>query len=98
GEGHSVRAEASADRALKTLADFPADCVITDLRMSGMDGLDLLEQLGRLHPSLPVILLTAHGSIPDAVSATRGGALDFLTKPVDKQTLLARVDQALAQI
>src|SRR5699024_1167581 len=97
GEGHSVHTAASADLALKALATFAADCVITDLRMNGMDGLGLLEQLGREHPSLPVILLTAHGSIPDAVNATRGGALDFLTKPVDKQTLLARVDQALAQ-
>lgn len=96
-EGHTVRAVDSADTALKAFADFTADCVITDLRMSGMDGLDLLEVLGRDHPTLPVILLTAHGSIPEAVTATRGGALDFLSKPVNKDVLLSRVDQALAQ-
>lgn len=98
GAGHRVMASASAAAAIDALADFAADCVITDLRMSGMDGLDLLQRLGQLRPGLPVILLTAHGSIPDAVTATQSGALDFLTKPVDKQTLLARVDQALAQI
>lgn len=97
GEGHTVKAVESAHTAIRALTDFPADCVITDLRMSGMDGLGLLETLGRERPTLPVILLTAHGSIPDAVTATQGGALDFLAKPVDKKKLLARVDQALAQ-
>src|SRR5699024_7121189 len=84
--------------ALKALQSFPGDCVITDLRMDGMDGLDLLQELGRKRPTLPVILLTAHGSIPEAVTATQSGALDFLAQPVDKNTLLERVDQALGQL
>ncbi|KEZ78542.1 sigma 54-interacting transcriptional regulator [Salinisphaera hydrothermalis] len=97
GVGHTVASVESADRALEVLGEFGAECVITDLRMDGMDGLDLLQRLSINHPNVPVIVITAHGTIPDAVSATQAGALDFLAKPVDKETLLARVDQALAQ-
>ncbi|AWN16483.1 sigma 54-interacting transcriptional regulator [Salinisphaera sp. LB1] len=97
GVGHTVASVESADRALDILGDFAAECVITDLRMDGMDGLDLLQRLSANHPNIPVIVITAHGTIPEAVSATQAGALDFLSKPVDKETLLARVDQALAQ-
>lgn len=97
GAGHTVTGVESADRAFDILADFAAECVITDLRMDGMDGMALLERLSANHPNVPVIVITAHGTIPEAVSATRAGALDFLAKPVDKVTLLARVDQALAQ-
>jgi len=95
GAGHTVMTAESGAAALKALTRFPADCVITDLRMDGMDGIDLLHHLGRERPTLPVILLTAHGSIPEAVTATQSGALDFLAKPVDKQALLSRIDQAL---
>lgn len=96
GAGHTVMAAEDADAALKSLQRFAADCVITDLRMDGLDGLGLLHRLGRERPTLPVILLTAHGSIPEAVAATQSGAVDFLAKPVDKTTLLERIDQALA--
>lgn len=95
GAGHTVQPAADAQTALQALEHFPADCVITDLRMEGMDGLALLEALAQKHPALPVIMLTAHGSIPDAVAATKRGALDFLTKPVDKDMLLDRIEQAL---
>lgn len=97
GTGHTVTSVESADRALDVLADSGAECVITDLRMDGMDGMALLERMSVNHPNVPVIVITAHGTIPEAVSATQVGALDFLAKPVDKETLLARVDQALAQ-
>ncbi len=96
GAGHNVRTAESGDAALKALTDFAADCVITDLRMHGLDGLGLLERLSHERPALPVILLTAHGTIPEAVTATQGGALDFLAKPVDKNVLLSRIEQALA--
>src|SRR5699024_7198901 len=96
GACHTVMTAESGSAALKPLTRFPADCVITDLRRDGMDGIDLLHHLGRERPALPVILLTAHGSIPEAVNATQSGALDFLAKPVDKHALLARIDQALA--
>ena len=97
GAGHTVETAESARAALNALDRFAADCVITDLRMEGMDGIGLLDRLHQAHPTVPVILLTAHGTIPEAVTATQRGALDFLSKPIDKDTLLSRVDQALAQ-
>jgi two-component system response regulator GlrR len=69
--------------------------VITDLRMDQMDGIGLLKELQSRYPGLKVIILTAHGTIPDAVHATQLGAFGFLTKPVDKQELLDQVQKAL---
>jgi two-component system response regulator GlrR len=71
------------------------DAVITDLKMDGMHGLDLLRALQQRHPGLPVLLLTAHGTIPDAVTATQRGAVAFLTKPVDREELLQELERAL---
>lgn len=93
--GHQVETAASGKKALATLVSHCFDIVITDLRMDGMDGIQLLEEISRQWPSLPVVVITAHGSIPDAVNATQRGAIDFLTKPVDKADLLAHVDRAL---
>jgi two-component system response regulator GlrR len=85
----------SAEKALAAVARFRPDLVVTDLRMAHMDGIALLRELQRRWPSLNVILLTAHGTIPDAVKATQSGAFAFLTKPVDKDQLLDEVDRAL---
>ncbi len=93
--GHRVETASSGKKALTTLVSQCFDIVITDLRMDGMDGIQLLEEINRQWPSLPVVVITAHGSIPDAVNATQRGAMDFLTKPVDKADLLAHVDRAL---
>jgi two-component system response regulator GlrR len=94
--GYRVSAAHSAERALAQMAvDRPA-LVITDLRMGGMDGLALFDAVRTSYPTLPVIILTAHGTIPDAVAATRRGVFGYLTKPVDPQTLLAEVERALA--
>ena len=93
--GHVVQAVASAEAALAHLAVRLPSLVITDVRLPGMDGLALFDELRSRHPSLPVILLTAHGSIPDAVQATTRGAQAYLTKPFDGKELLARVQQAL---
>jgi len=71
--------------------------LITDLRMDGMDGLALFEQVHRRHPFLPVIILTAHGTIPDAVQATKRGVFSFLTKPFESRELLDQIRQALDQ-
>ncbi|MES1986497.1 MAG: sigma 54-interacting transcriptional regulator [Pseudomonadota bacterium] len=71
------------------------DLVISDLRMPAMDGMALLDAIQQSHPSLPVIMLTAHGSIPDAVNATQRGVFSFLTKPFDSQALLQQVASAL---
>ncbi|HEX8739127.1 MAG TPA: sigma 54-interacting transcriptional regulator, partial [Casimicrobiaceae bacterium] len=69
--------------------------VITDLRMPGIDGLQLFEAIDRQHAALPVIILTAHGTIPDAVTATQRGVFGYLTKPFDSQDLLQKVAAAL---
>ncbi|HZY15436.1 MAG TPA: sigma 54-interacting transcriptional regulator, partial [Ramlibacter sp.] len=70
--------------------------VLSDVRLPGRDGLALFDEVRQLHPSLPVILLTAHGTIPDAVEATRRGVFTYLTKPYDSKELLERIAQALA--
>ncbi|MCS6897972.1 MAG: sigma-54 dependent transcriptional regulator [Nitrospira sp.] len=70
---------------------------ITDLRLRDEDGLDVTEELMRIHPGLPVIILTAHGSIPNAVEAMQRGAFGYLTKPFDDKDLKASIEKALAQ-
>ena len=73
------------------------DIAITDLRLRGEDGLDVTEELLRTQPGLPVIILTAHGSIPNAVEAMQRGAFGYLTKPFDDKELKATIDKALSQ-
>jgi two-component system response regulator GlrR len=70
--------------------------VVTDLRMSGMDGMAVFDAIHQRNPTLPVIILTAHGTIPDAVAATKRGVFGFLTKPFDSKALLEQVEKALA--
>ena len=93
--GYRVRTADSGETALATIAVERPATVITDLRMPGIDGLQLFEAIHRQHPALPVIILTAHGTIPDAVSATQRGVFGFLTKPFDSQDLLQKVAAAL---
>jgi len=95
-ERYEVEPADSAASALAAVSRFRPDLVVTDLRMAGMDGIELLKELQRRWPSLNVILLTAHGTIPDAVRATQSGAAAFLTKPVAKELLLEEVRRALA--
>jgi two-component system response regulator GlrR len=94
-ESYDVEAVESAALALAAASRFRPDLVISDLRMDQMDGIGLLKELQHRWPGLKVILLTAHGTIPDAVQATQMGAFGFLTKPVDKQELLDHVQKAL---
>ena len=93
--GYRVSTAASGEEALGKLAARRPDVVITDLRMDGMDGLALFDRIRSDAPSLPVILLTAHGTVPDAVDATQRGVFAFLTKPFDGHELLAQVGRAL---
>ena len=93
--GYRVRTADSGETALATIAVERPAIVITDLRMPGIDGLQLFEAVHRQHPALPVIILTAHGTIPDAVSATQRGVFGYLTKPFDSQDLLQKVAAAL---
>ncbi|MBK9703505.1 MAG: sigma 54-interacting transcriptional regulator [Betaproteobacteria bacterium] len=93
--GYRVRTADSGETALAALAVVRPGVLITDLRMPGIDGLQLFDAVHRQHPALPVIILTAHGTIPDAVSATQRGVFGFLTKPFDSQELLQLVASAL---
>ena len=95
GAGHTVETRASAAEALQILATFQPDLVITDLRMDDMDGIGLLDALHKRRPGLPVLIITAHGTIPDAVAATQQGAFGFLTKPIDKNDLNTQIARAL---
>lgn len=94
--GYDVTAVESAEKALAQLSVVRPHLVVTDLRMSGMDGTALFEAIHSTHSTLPVIILTAHGTIPDAVAATQRGVFGYLTKPFDAQALLAEVERALA--
>jgi len=92
---YDVECAKDAAEAINLIYSFRPDLIISDLRMPVTDGMELLTEVQRLHPGLPMILLTAHGTIPDAVAATHQGAFDFLTKPVDKEALLAVVEKAM---
>ncbi len=94
--GYRVTAVASAQAALDQIAVSRPALVISDVQMPGMDGLALFEAIRARHPVLPVILLTAHGTIPDAVDATARGVFTYLTKPYDGKQLLDAIARALA--
>jgi two-component system response regulator GlrR len=93
--GYRVRTAESGETALAAIAVQRPRAVVTDLRMPGIDGLQLFDAIHRQHPALPVLILTAHGTIPDAVAATQRGVFGFLTKPFDSQELLQKVASAL---
>ncbi|MFZ5528307.1 MAG: sigma 54-interacting transcriptional regulator [Pseudomonadota bacterium] len=92
--GYQVNTAESAEAALAQLAVAQPTLVISDVRLPGLDGLQLFDEIRAQHPALPVILLTAHGTIPDAVDATSRGAFAYLTKPFDSHELLDKVCQA----
>ncbi len=96
-EGYSVVTAESGPEALRVLTRERVDLVVSDLRMDEMDGLQLFAEIQKAQPGMPVIILTAHGSIPDAVTATQQGVFSFLTKPVDKDALYKAIDDALEQ-
>ena len=95
-EGHEVIEASSGEAALAKLDHELPALLITDLRMGGMDGLQLFEAVHRRHPLLPVLMLTAHGTIPDAVTALQRGVFGYITKPFEARELMAEVDRALA--
>ena len=95
-EGYAVTSVDSAEKALAQVAVTAPNLVLTDLKMGGMGGLALFEALARRLPGLPVIIMTAHGTVPDAVTATRRGVFGFLPKPFENQQLLLEIERALA--
>ncbi|MGC8466874.1 MAG: sigma 54-interacting transcriptional regulator [Acidithiobacillus sp.] len=92
--GYAILTAANGSEALSVLAMEHPGLVITDLKMDEMDGMALLDAIRREYPTLPVIILTAHGSIPDALVAADQGVFAFLTKPFDGKDLMAQVDRA----
>ncbi|HPD28924.1 MAG TPA: response regulator transcription factor [Phycisphaerae bacterium] len=95
--GLRVRTFSSADEFLAAYTPDQPGCLVLDIRMPGMSGLELQEQLAKRGYTLPVIIITAHGDVPSAVRAMHAGAVDFMSKPFNDQSLLDRVHQALAK-
>lgn len=95
-EGYDVRSAGDGERAMAAALQSRPDLVISDLRMQPVDGMALLQRLQERLPGVPVIMMTAYGTIPDAVAATHRGAFGFITKPIDKAQLLERVAEVFA--
>jgi len=96
-ENFNVQTYASAEAFLSAIPSGGSGCIIIDIRMPGMDGMQLQEALSNSKPSLPIIFLTGHGDIPMSVRAMKAGALDFLTKPVTREKLMAAVRSAIRE-
>jgi len=97
-EGYECLTAADGEVGLRLALSEQVDLVVTDLRMPGRDGLEVLEALRREHPDLPVILLTAHGSVDTAVRALKFGAVDYLPKPIDFEILEHRIREILKSV
>ena len=93
--GYAVRAHPSAVAFLEHLPNAEDGCIVTDVRMPGMDGLELQRQLKKAKSTMPVIVITGHGDVGLAVDAMKAGALDFIEKPFDDEALLAAIKSAL---
>jgi len=93
--GYDVLAVESGEQALAQLAQYCPHLMITDLKMDGMDGMTLFDRVRSREPDLPVLILTAHGTIPDALAAASRGVFSYLTKPYNSKVLLAHMERAL---
>ena len=97
-DGHEVRACDDADRALQLVADARPDLVLTDVRLGATtDGIALLRELKQLDPTIEVVVMTAFGSLPNAIDAVRHGAYDYLSKPFDMRTVREVTARALRE-
>lgn len=97
GEGYQVLSADSAESALVMLGKQSVDVVLSDLRMPGLDGMSLFDEIAKRYQGLPVVLMTAHGSIPEAVAATQRGVFGFLTKPLNNAELRDILQRAVHQ-
>src|SRR5262249_14340713 len=95
--GFEVETFESADRFLSTLVPGRPGCVVADVRMPGMDGIELVRELQRRKIALPVVLISGHGDVPMAVAGIKAGAEDFIEKPVDDVELVAAINRGLAR-
>jgi len=96
-EGLEAVTYETAQAVLNAAPSLSSGCILLDLQMPGMDGLELLARLGELGIELPVIVVTGHGDVPTAVRAMKAGAVDFIEKPIDETQLFAAIDAALAE-
>jgi FixJ family two-component response regulator len=95
--GIPVKSFGSAEEFLENLAPDQPGCAVVDIRMPGMSGLELQQEMLRRGLTMPVIVITGHGDVPAAVTAFRAGAVDFLQKPFDEDLLIARIREAFAK-
>jgi FixJ family two-component response regulator len=96
--GHAVRLYGSASEFLESAPERHRGCILLDVLMPGLNGLELQAELARRGGAMPVIVMSAHGDVPMSVSAMKAGAVDFLTKPIDKIKLINAVKEALSQV
>lgn len=96
--GHSVKSFSSGSELLKEAKKLEPGCILLDIRMPGMDGLEVQQELQKLGVTLPVIIMTGHGDIPLSVRAMKAGAIDFIEKPFEKAVLIASVDEAFSTL
>ena len=95
GNNYQVATYESAEAFLRVISPAMAGCVVLDVRMPGMNGLELFEELGRRRCTLPVVFITGHGDVPMAVSALKKGAVDFIEKPFSEADMLRLIEQCL---
>jgi two-component system response regulator FixJ len=95
--GYTVESFPSADAFLEQQTEPRAGCIVADVRMPGMDGIELVRELARRNVHLPVVLISGHADVPMAVAAIKAGAEDFIEKPVDDAQLLAAINRCLAR-
>ena len=95
--GYDVEAYESADSFLRALDPMRHGCVVADVRMPGMDGIELVRELARRQVLLPVVVISGHADVPMAVAAIKAGAEDFIEKPVDDVQLVAAINRGLAR-
>ncbi|MBS3803903.1 MAG: response regulator transcription factor [Oleiphilaceae bacterium] len=95
--GKSVKTYETANAFLHDYSDRMAGCIVLDIRMPGMDGLELQKKLNERHSLLPIIFVTGHGDVPMAVDAMKEGAVDFIQKPYREEALLEKIEAALEQ-
>jgi len=96
--GFTVETFASAEDFLKTIGNGRAGCVVSDVRMPGMDGIELVGELARRNLSIPIILISGHADVPMAVAGIKAGAEDFIEKPLDDAKLVAAINRALSRV
>ena len=96
-DGKPVKTYDNANAFLKDYSEKMAGCIVLDIRMPGMDGMELQKKLNEKHSILPIIFVTGHGDVPMAVDAMKEGAVDFIQKPYREEALLQKIEAALEQ-